>query len=70
MSLRLGVNACEFEGVVGFDVILFSVDPLLVMLLEFVLLRDGVGGGVIVLFTGEPVFKLLKGCVLDAANYE
>jgi len=70
MSLQLGVNACEFEGVLGIDEVLFSLDPLLVTLLGFVLLPDSVGRGVIVLFTGEPGFYLLKGCVLDAANYE
>ena len=47
----------------GFDVVLFSVGPLLVMLFGVVLLADG--GGVIVLFTGELVFELLKGGVLD-----
>ncbi|MFY9869697.1 MAG: hypothetical protein WAK17_08265 [Candidatus Nitrosopolaris sp.] len=57
--------ACEFEGVLGFDVVLFSVGPLLVMLFGVVLLADGGEGGVIVLFTGELVFELLKGGVLD-----
>jgi hypothetical protein len=60
-----GVIACEFEGVLGFDVVLFSVGPLLVMLFGVVLLADGGEGGVIVLFTGELVFELLKGGVLD-----
>ena len=45
--------------------VLFSVGPLLVMLFEVVLLADGGEGGVIVLFTGELMFELLKGGVLD-----
>ena len=63
--LKGGVLDCEFEGVFGFDVVLFPVGPLLVMLFGVVLLADGGGGGVIVLFTGELVFELLKGGVLD-----
>jgi hypothetical protein len=46
-------------------VVLFSVVPLLVVLFGVVLLSDGGGGGVIVLFTGELVFELLKGGILD-----
>jgi hypothetical protein len=45
-----GVIACEFEDVLGFDVLLFSVGPLLI-LFGVVLLADGAGGGIIVLFT-------------------
>ena len=45
--------------------VLFSVGPLLVMLFEVVLLADCGEGGVIVLFTGELMFELLKGGVLD-----
>jgi hypothetical protein len=46
-------------------VVLFSVVPLLVVLFGVVLLADGGGGAVIVLFTGELVFELLKGGMLD-----
>ncbi|MFZ0512512.1 MAG: hypothetical protein WAM14_12965 [Candidatus Nitrosopolaris sp.] len=51
----------------GFDVVLFSVGPLLVMLFGVGLFADGGGGGVIVLFTGELVFvfELLEDSVLD-----
>jgi hypothetical protein len=37
--------------VLGFDVVLFSVGPLLVVLFGEVLFADGAGGGTIVLFT-------------------
>ena len=63
VMLRTLTTSCGFEDVLGFDVVLFSVGPLLVMLFGVVLLADG--GGVIVLFTGELVFELLKGGVLD-----